>query len=128
MRSLLGHNMKITLSLLILFLFAIVPSLAFSHAYLLETDPAQDSVLSETPEKVTMKFLGYLEHFFSRIEVYNGNEDRVSDKAALTDSDDGTTMEAPISIKLEPGEYTVKWICVSKDGHKLSGSYRFFIK
>lgn len=128
MCSLLTDKMKTSLLLLIISVIAIIPSSAFSHAYLIETQPAEDAVLNEAPEKVTMQFLGYLEHFFSRVEVYDQNEDRVSDKPVLTDSDDGTTMEAAIREKPGPGEYTVKWICVSKDGHKLSGSYRFLIK
>jgi methionine-rich copper-binding protein CopC len=114
-------------SAIILFLL-LIPSLAYSHAYLIETVPEEAASLTEPPRKVSLQFLGFLEHFFSKVEVYNSEGSKVSSETKLKDGDDGTVMEAELISGLNPGEYTVKWACIGMDGHRQNGSYTFTIK
>lgn len=117
--------MKKTIFLIALLL--LIPQVVHPHAYLIESSPEESAVLNKSPKKVALQFLGYLEHFFSKVEVYDHTGDMVSRKTQLTDSDHGTLMEATLE-ELTAGEYTVKWICISKDGHKQNGNYKFMIK
>jgi methionine-rich copper-binding protein CopC len=106
----------------------IAPQTVFAHALLMETAPEDKAVLDESPGVISVSFMGYIEHFFSKIEVFNSAGERVSDKTKFRDGDEGTVMEAELSKKLGPGEFTVKWKCLGKDGHKQKGSYSFRIK
>jgi len=116
---------KLSLTIILLL---IIPSLAYSHASLKETKPGEDAVLTEAPEKVTIEFMRHLEHAISRIEVYDQQGNRVSKDTQLTDVVYGTIMEVDLISGLTDGEYTVKWKCMSKDGHGQMGSYEFSIK
>jgi copper transport protein len=113
---------------LTIILLLIIPSLAYSHGFLKEMTPGKDSVLGEAPEKVTLEFNGLLEHAFSGIEVYDRQGNRVSKDTQLTDMKHSTIMEADLISGLSDGEYTVKWKCMSKDGHGQMGGYKFSIK
>ena len=114
-------------SIIILFLL-VIPSLAYPHAYLIETHPEEAAMLTEPPHKVSLYFLGFLEHFFSRVEVYDSAESKVSTETKLSDGEDGTVMEAELISGLNPGEYTVQWVCLGKDGHRQNGRYTFTVK
>ena len=115
------------LSIIIMFLL-VIPSLAFPHAYLIESRPEEAAVLIESPGQVTLHFLGFLEHFFSKVEVFNSAGNKVSKKTQLLDGEDGSVMGTKLKEDLTSGEYTVKWLCISKDGHKQKSSYSFTIK
>jgi copper transport protein len=112
----------------IISLLLFLPQVSYSHAYLLETHPEETSVLTESPTQVTLHFLGFLEHVFSNVKVYNSAGSKVSKGTKLIDGEDGTVMGTRLNEDLNAGEYTVKWKCVSKDGHKQNGSYKFTLK
>jgi methionine-rich copper-binding protein CopC len=105
-----------------------IPTAAFPHAYLMSSEPAEDAILTESPEKATLDFLGNVEHAFSKIEVLDKDSNKVSGKTEFTETDYGTAMHVKFIHKLEPGQYTVKWNCLGMDGHKQKGSYTFTIK
>jgi methionine-rich copper-binding protein CopC len=104
----------------------ILPSAVFSHVDLREKSPPEDAILETPPEKVVISFFGSIEPTFSKIEVFNLKGDKVSLKSHV--SENGSVMEVSFSKKLIPGAYTVKWLCVSIDGHKVKGSYTFTVK
>ncbi len=106
--------------------FLILPQSVLSHVDLRETIPSEKAVLEIPPEKVVISFFGVIETNFSKIEVFDWNGDKVSLKTLV--SEDASVMEVGFSKKLMPGEYTVKWLCVSTDGHKVKGSYKFTLK
>jgi methionine-rich copper-binding protein CopC len=118
--------MKRNIFIVMLLLF--IPSVVFPHAYLMTTEPPEDAILTESPEKVTMNFLGTLEHVFSKIEVLDKDGNKVSGKIEFTNTDDGTSMHVGFQNKLKNGEYIVKWICMGIDGHKQKGSFKFTLK
>ncbi len=112
----------------IILLLLVIPVFAYPHAYLMESHPEESAMLSESPQKVSLHFLGFLEHFFSRIEVHDNEGNKVSKKTRLTDGEDGTVMDTDLMSNLTSGEYTVKWLCISKDGHRQDESYKFTVK
>jgi len=115
-------------TVIIISLLLFFPQISYPHAYLIETHPEDASVLTESPTQVTLHFLGFLEHVFSKVSVYNSAGKKVSKKTKLMDGEDGTVMGVKLSEDLIPGEYTVKWSVISKDGHKQSGSCKFILK
>ncbi len=107
-------------------IMAFMPVFASAHVYILECNPDQDAVLDAPPEKITITFVGSVEPFFSKIEVFDSEEKKVSGKKTEFSEDD-TVMEVALNTDLPTGEYTVKWSCMSLDGHKQNGEYTFTI-
>jgi methionine-rich copper-binding protein CopC len=103
-----------------------IPVALFAHVYQLECNPPENAVLSQPPEKVTITFLGSVEPVFSKVEVFDMNGNKVSKKTICREDD--TIMEAELDKNLPAGEYTVKWMCMSLDGHKQKGEYTFKIE
>lgn len=114
--------------LCILVILLAVPSMLHAHVYIRSVEPAEGAVLSgdDAPGKVTMSFVGSLETAFSGIEVFDGEGKKVSGKTVFSESD--SVMEVELDGPLPPGEYTVKWRCMSLDGHSQKGSYTFTVK
>ena len=108
------------------FALLLIPALCFAHVGMLNSTPAPNGIVSSPPEKVTMKFGGELEPAFSKIEVFDQNDKKVSKKTRFRE--ENIIMETKLKGKLSPGVYTVKWKCMSVDGHSLSGEYTFTIE
>lgn len=107
-------------------IFLAVPALVLAHVYLRGTEPADGAVLESPPEKVRMEFVGSLEPAFSKVEVFAPDGEKVSDKTEFFESD--SIMEAGLSEGLGPGLYEARWICVSLDGHKQTGTFKFEVR
>jgi len=104
----------------------LIPALCFAHVGMLNSSPAKNGIVSSPPEKVTMKFGGELEPAFSKIEVFDQNNKKVSKKTYFRK--ENIIMETKLKGKLSLGVYTVKWKCMSIDGHSLNGEYTFTIE
>jgi methionine-rich copper-binding protein CopC len=104
----------------------LVPSLVYAHVYLRSTDPADGAVLDKAPQKVSVTFVGSVETAFSKVEVFAPDGEKVSDKTRFFDSD--SIMEVGLKEGLPAGEYTVRWHCVSLDGHSQKGLFKFKVQ
>ena len=78
------------------------------------------------PEKVVITFLGNIEPAFSKVEVFDSKNKKVSKKTTFRE--ENTIMEAELEKDLPPGVYKVKWKCMSLDGHAQKGKYTFTVK
>jgi methionine-rich copper-binding protein CopC len=103
----------------------IIPLHANAHVMLMESYPAKNAVLEESPSKVTLTFMGAMEPEFSRVEVFDKDGNKVSKKSKCTLKK--RILEAELVEGLTSGEYTVEWFCLGMDGHKSKGSYKFLI-
>ncbi len=99
---------------------------SYAHIYMLESYPSPESSHTTPPKKVTLTFVGSLEPAFSKIEVFDRSGKKVSGKTTFRDDD--TVMETELKENLPPGKYTVKWKCMSLDGHLQKDQYIFYIK
>ncbi|MFQ6026734.1 MAG: copper resistance protein CopC [Dehalococcoidia bacterium] len=103
------------------------PSPVSGHANLARSEPAANSVLEETPQRVVIWFTEPLEPRFSQIQVLNSQAQRVDQGDSAVDANDPTVM----SVSLQPlpdGTYTVSWRNLSTvDGHTVRSSFFFSV-
>ncbi len=113
-------------SLLIVLLVA-APGTAEAHANYVESDPAANSVLEGSPERVTIRFTEPLEPDLSQIQVFDTQGVHVDEGDSAVDSSDPLVMS--VSVKsLADGTYTVAWKNVSTvDGHGRRGAFVFSV-
>ena len=115
----------VVLGLLVLLVPA--PGTAEAHANYAESDPAANSVIEESPERVTVGFTEPLEPALSEIKVFDTQGIRVDRQDSAVDPSDPLLM----SVSVEPladGTYTVAWKNVSTvDGHRVRGAFVFSV-
>ncbi len=107
-------------------LILIIPVFVYAHIYIIETAPSEGELLKKAPEKVRITFVGSVEPVFSKIEVFDRNGKKISGKTRYLE--DNTVIEVDLKGDIPPGIYTVKWKCMSLDGHKQAGEYTFRIE
>lgn len=96
----------------------------YTHATLIESDPAPGSEISSSPYNMRLTFsepagpgstITLFDRAFATIDV-------------LTEMDDEQTDSLSAQIPaLEPGVYTVQWLVLSQDGHPQSGTFEFSV-
>ena len=99
---------------------------ASAHAELMTTEPANDSVVQTSPERVSLYFNEPVETAFGAVRVFDASARRV----------DTGRVQRPVSdtvaVALEPdlprGTYTVTWRVVSADSHPIAGAFVFHVK
>lgn len=115
--------MKKVLSLLCI-LFVLMPLHAFAHSKMTESSPAADTVVSESPEQITLSFNTTISSV-SKFKVVNaGGEEQSIDSIAVQDQG----MSGKVVTPLTDGNYTVQWNIIGEDGHAVEGSYNFEVK
>ena len=117
-------NKNILLSFFLMFL--LIPAIAYSHVGIVDCSPSQDSVVTTSPEKITVNFGGSIEPAFSKIEVFDPNGEKVSTECRFLEED--SIIESDLLENLSPGVYKVKWKIMSLDGHAIKGEYNFTIE
>ncbi|MBN4064779.1 copper resistance protein CopC [Dehalococcoides mccartyi] len=111
-------------------LFVFVDSsveLVDAHANQINSSPAPNSELAESPGRIIIWFSEPIEESFSVVTVLNSAAERVD----LDDSTRDPSESSAISVGLPPldnGTYTVIWKNLSSvDGHKVIGSFVFAV-
>ena len=96
---------------------------AFAHTHLAKSDPADGSVLSQSPERVSLQF----EHAVrvTEFSLQKGDEKSHPLLVPLPEMPD-VKVSAP-APRLSAGAYVVSWRAVSTDGHVMSGKVRFTV-
>jgi copper transport protein len=107
-------------------LFLLIPTLAFSHAGILNSTPPQNGIVTTPLEKITIKLGASVEPAFSKAEVFDPEGNKVSAKTTFLK--DNRVMESELQEDLAPGIYKVKWKFMSMDGHTVKGKYTFTIE
>lgn len=104
-----------------------VPVSGFSHAILVDAQPAQNAKLAQPPEKVTLRFDAPVGKRYLALAVVNAKRQRVDQGDAALDLLDGSIVKASLKQPLSPGEYVVRYRVQSADTHIVTGSYRFTV-
>jgi len=106
--------------------FVAAAGMAFAHAHPKTMTPAADSTVSD-PHRISIEFSEALEGKFSSIKLADAQGTIVSKATSQLDSADAKHMTLDLP-HLAPGVYTVKWVTVATDGHRLEGAYKFTVK
>ena len=111
--------------LIAVILFAAASS-AFAHSHPVSYDPAQNAMVS-TPAAVTVHFSEALEPKFSSLKVMDAKGHQMNAVMSKVSASDAKVMSVALP-KLMPGMYTVHWVSVALDGHRMEGNYTFTVK
>ncbi|MRX51195.1 hypothetical protein GI374_12190 [Paracoccus sp. S-4012] len=106
--------------LLVIVVWLAAAQAATAHAMLLDTTPAADAVLDETPAEVLLRFSEPV----SPVAV------RLLDAAGATVVADPVARDASVVLALPPlpdGNYLLSWRVVSTDSHPIGGAFRFAV-
>ncbi|WP_158555979.1 copper resistance protein CopC [Peribacillus glennii] len=111
---------------LLVYLFTLVPKVAWAHAYLVSSNPAENETLTEPPSKVTLQFSESIQSGFHSIVLVDSSGDQIM----LSDSigKDASILEAPITEELAAGIYYMQWKVISADGHPIHGAIPFNVE
>ena len=121
--------MKPVLTIVLACVLALVvhSQVAEAHANLVRSEPAANSTLDASPDRITIWFTEPMEAGFSEIQVLNSSGARVDDGDSTVDANDLTVMSVGLP-SLPDGTYAVAWRNLSTiDGHSLRGSFIFSV-
>jgi copper transport protein len=111
-------NLFILCSLIFIFM---IPQEAFAHATLKMAEPAPDSELTDSPEKIVLTFDERLENELYSIKVFNEKGERVvNGKPEMSKDQKFITQPLP---DLPDGNYVISYSVISADGHPIKSSY-----
>ena len=105
---------------------AVLAPSAFAHSVLLGTEPANDAVLQESPDRVELRFNEPVEMSLGGIRVFDSEGERVD--ADRVSPNDARRVGVDIEGELERGTYTVAWRAISADSDPISGAFVFHVQ
>jgi copper transport protein len=105
---------------------AVLASSAFAHSVLLGTEPANDAVVQESPQRVELRFNEPVEMSLGGIRVFDSEGNRVD--ADQVSPNGARRVGVDIEGELERGTYTVAWRAISADSDPISGAFVFHVQ
>jgi copper transport protein len=101
------------------------PRLVSAHAFLEESDPADNAILATLPSDITLRFTEPLERSYSQATLYDQAGEEVPGTTVDAGPDD-FSMTLDIPPDLPKGTYSVLWQTLSTaDGHTAQGYITF---
>jgi len=101
-------------------------AMAFAHSHPKTMDPAPNATIA-APQRVSIEFSEALEPKFSSLKLTDAKGANAANAASQVDPADAKHMTLALP-HLAPGIYTVHWVTVATDGHRLEGEYKFTVK
>jgi copper resistance protein C len=108
-------------------LLSATPGVSRGHAFPDHSDPRVGSTVSGQPSVVRIWFDSDIEPVFSTVMVHAVDGKMVDKGDGHVDPKDPTLLEVSVP-HLSPGQYTVIWSVVARDGHHTEGQYTFTVK
>ena len=96
---------------------------ASAHISLKQSTPAQEAMLMKSPEQLSLTFGGEVRLAKVIIKDEKNKSINFDFKTSSTPSTD-FSWSLP---SLPQGTYTVKWIALGGDGHKMTDTFRFMV-
>lgn len=126
------HTMSLMRNLSVLSLTAALSLMAagsaLAHAHLKSAAPADKAVVAAAPAALELHFSEGVDLKFSGVSLTGPDQKAVATGDPAHAGNDEASLSVPVAAKLAPGKYTVQWHVLSKDGHKVKGSYSFDVK
>jgi copper transport protein len=98
---------------------------AAAHSSVSATQPANDAIVQEAPDRVSVIYTEPVETAFGALRVYDSAARRVDTGELLRPSPD--TVAVALEDGLPDGTYTVTWQVISADSHPIHGAFVFHI-
>jgi copper transport protein len=106
-------------------MLALAPA-AWAHSTLVSTEPARDSTVEHSPERVLLRFDEPVETALGSIVVYDGEGERVDAGEILRPRPEEVAVA--IERELARGTYTVAWRVISADSDPIKGAWVFHVQ
>ncbi|EDO1159571.1 TPA: copper resistance CopC/CopD family protein [Listeria innocua] len=116
---------RISFILIVLYILIVPVQHVSAHAYLENSNPADQSHIKTAPEKVTLVFNEEIEADFPLIEVKDSSGKRVETGKTAVSKKNNHMVEASLPADLKADVYSVSWRVVSADGHAVTGIISF---
>jgi copper resistance protein C len=107
---------------------ALAPRAAFAHASLSKSVPAAGATVAPALKEVELTFNEPVDAKSSGAEIVGKDNHAAPAGPAKSKAGDEATLVIPLTKALAEGAYTVHWHAVSRDGHRVTGAYRFSVK
>jgi copper resistance protein C len=120
--------MKNRLTIAALAVAGLLSTAALAHPLPKTADPKPNAVLAASPTEIRIGFSEGLVAAFSGMEVDDASGTAMPAGTASVDANDSKLLILPLTAKLAPGTYTVKWHAVGDDTHHVAGHYSFQVK
>lgn len=104
-----------------------VSTAALAHASLIVSDPSDGATLAVSPATMTLQFSEGLEAAFSHITLLSQTGEPIGTTGETIGGSGDRALSATPAQPLRPGQYTIKWDVLSKDGHKTGGTRSFTV-
>lgn len=98
------------------------------HLRLVKAVPSQDTTVAKSPEAVQLWFSEEPQIRLTTVHVRGTDGRSLELEKPSATSGDGTHLTAVVPQTLSPGNYTVSWRTMAKDGHVVRGEYGFRIE
>jgi len=101
---------------------------AWAHGQLESAQPAVDSTVSQSPQRVQIHFTERLEPKLASVSVRNAIGQRVDDGKPVVSPADSRILSIGLNPALPAGTYRVEWAITAVDTHRTKGQYNFTVK
>ncbi len=99
---------------------------AWGHSVLIATEPANDAIVDESPQRVLLRFNEGVESSLGSIQVFDGSGERVDSDVISRPS--AREVVVGIDDELARGTYTVAWRVISADSDPIRGAFVFHMQ
>src|SRR3989442_2788328 len=112
-------------TVLALFAASLIATSAYAHPTLKFANPPAEGAAATAPTEIRLNFSEGVISKFSSVEVKDQAGKKIATGKVATNPKDQKELVVPLQAPLKAGTYTVKWIVVSVDTHRVNGTYTF---
>jgi len=105
-------------------LFVLMPFQAFAHSKMTESIPVDNETVSESPERISLKYNTSISSVSTFTLVNENGEEQTVDNIAVNDNE----LSGDVAAELANGTYTVQWNIIGADGHAIEGTSTFTVQ
>jgi len=116
---------KTSTAVIALFAASLIATSAYAHPTLKSANPPVDGTAAAAPTEIRLNFSEVVILKFSSVELRDQSGMQVATGKVATDAKDEKQLIVPLQAPLKAGKYTVKWVAVTADTHRVNGTYSF---
>lgn len=102
-------------------------SVAWGHAVLVRSSPANRAVVAQAPSRVQLWFNERIEPAYARLTVVDAQDLPLDSGEVIVGPEDPRLLSVGLPA-LEPGRYTARYRVLSVDGHIVEGEVSFTLR